>query len=151
MDVLKSHKFALNRFLKTPEAKGYFMPQSPIKRYFNNKQKSSARLKRIKVDHTPYPIEYFNNFKRESPSSFITKLTPLTRRKSERTMQKSDFSFVPSHNRKKKSTDEVSTPIYTRKKSLEKEINAKSTQVIFSSKKMIYLPTIKILNDKDYN
>ena len=131
MDIETTPKSILNRIIKSPSGRGYFVPSSPLRK------KNPLSLRQISLENRQSKKnivlpskEYFTYLQRESPTSCkIIKLKPLSKERSDRHINR----YYPHH-------------IFNKEKleSIETEKILKSTQLILSNfTPKIYLPAVK--------
>lgn len=127
MENFKAHKVTLQKFLKSPAARGYFVPQSQLRK---NSIKKNCEIKKLRYTPFETPRFNFNYIENSSPKYCrIIRLSPLGKGKSERIINSHDSSV---------------SRVMSKKKILDKDSTRDSPDVIYNElKPRIYLPSIK--------
>lgn len=129
MDIFNAHKVNLSKFIRSPAGKGYFVPNSQIrKKSVSGRHGKSG--KRLRIDVNYFKKDYFDLAKRDSPAGCkIVRLTPVARGSSE----KSTLTI-------RKSVSRIDM------KNAETNMSSDLLQYSRVSSK-IYLPAINYIND----
>ena len=161
MESVQAKKgYLLRRFLISPSGKGYFIPQSLVKRKTFVKRKLKNESKKVRYDSKLCNFrDYFSFLDRESPTNCrIVRLEPLHRDKSEGIINKSEGNIITTPEKVINKSAKLiikaerivkipeSPTAYSREEKALFIPNSRniSTEVSFSKEKpKIYLPTIK--------
>ena len=148
MDVFINQRISINRFIKSPQGRGYFAPSSPVrKKVLVQHRNISLTTKKLRPDICIFSKEFFNYLEKDSPSNCkIIRLKPLSKDRSDQLIPKSK-----THETDQLIPKSQTHSIIAKEKIVfndEKIVERLNQSVNSNLRSSIYLPTVRYISDR---